>query len=180
MSRALALHPCGCGESSRDVDVVKQRCCLQPDLPVSSREILSANLHSSALTAGPADKEESTGDKSSICRFTNTLVLLLFPRQLRGGEKHRLFSESSPPSLFCVCIWKASCSRVCCFLLLNPELCLWDPACSARMGSILFQSPFLPGSSGWKSLVPSLLALPGVPKDGTEVCKLQSWGHRRQ
>lgn len=105
------------------------------------------------------------GDKSSICRFTNTLILLLFARQLWGGEKHRLFSVSSPPSLFCICIWKTSCSQVfCCFLLLIPGLCLWDPAYSARMDSILFQSPLLPRPFGWKSLVPSLLTLPGVPR----------------
>lgn len=158
----------GCG-------AVKQRCCLQPALPVSSREILSAGLHSSALTAGPADREETTGDKSCICRFTDTLSLGLLPRQLRGGERHRLFPVSSPPSLFCTCTWKASCSRVfCCFLLPIPELCLGDPACSANTDSIPFQSPLLPRSFGCKSLVPSLLALPGVPKDGAEVCQLQS------
>lgn len=93
---------------------------MQPELPVPSREILSANLHSSALTA---DKEGSTADKSWICRFTNTLNLVLSPRQLPGGGKHRLFSVSSPPSLFCVCIWKGSCSQIfCCFLLLIAEV----------------------------------------------------------
>ena len=79
------------------------RCCSQPALSVLQGDVFLAICTALALTVGPADAEETAGEKCCICGFTNTLTLILFPRQL-GGEKHRLFSVSSPPSyLFCIC-----------------------------------------------------------------------------
>lgn len=63
---------------------------MQPALPVLQGDAFLPICTALILTAGPADAEETAGDKCCICGFTNTLILILFPRQL-GSEKHRLF-----------------------------------------------------------------------------------------
>lgn len=119
----------------------------------ASREILSANLHSSALPAGPADEEGSTGDKSSICRSTNTPVLLLLPRQLRGGES-------------------TDCSQ--CPLLLHYSVCASGkpPAPKSAASCCSFQSCVfrtLPALQGWTASCSRALCCQD-PLDGKALC----------
>lgn len=103
------------------------RCCLQSALRVPQGDVLLPICTALLLTAGPADVEETTGGECWSCGFTHTLMLIPFPRQL-GGEKHRLFQVSSPPScLFCVCGSKASCSHVCCCFVPRQAYC--SPSC---------------------------------------------------